>query len=821
VTADAAVSLGDSSARSYRVELALVFVVALATLVFEVAMTRIFSFKLYYYFTYLILGIAMLGLGTGGVVVAMSRSLRDLEARTLAARCLGAASLLVPIAYVAIARIQLNISAGLSDWIEPLKLLVLCLALFAPFLLVGIVLAAVFGGRPERINQLYFSDLIGAGLGCALCIPLFLWLTPPGAVTAAGVLLGAGALLASRSGQRPTRLAATLGVAIGIVLQLFALHPDPITDRHKWMNPERMERTMSEVRSTAWSSVFRVDVLAQWGQEDQRFLMHDGNIGSSFQRWDGRLESLGRYASNFRAKPFSVIGEGPRVLIIGAAGGQEIMASLHLGASHVTAVELNPATVSLLEGEYADWTGRVAHHPRVDLVNAEGRSFIERTDEEYDLIWMVAPDSYAAMNAASSGAFVLSESYLYTVEMLRAALGRLADGGVLCAQFGELRLHSQPNRTTRFLMTAREAMRGMGIDDFRSHAISSFAPAIVPGSTTLLSRTPFTPDQIRRYRAALDRIEKSHVYHPREPGDFRSAPHPVEIVINADEQQLASFVRGYPFVVSAIFDDSPFFWHFTTFRDALLGAAPGDGGIVDHEVATGERTLVALLVFATGFAFVFILLPTWRLRHVWREIPHKTNVGLYFGSIGLAFMFIEVCLIQKLTLFLGYPSYSLTVTLFGLLVFSGIGSLLSVRLGPSRDRALMILLAALVVVTLALQLGLGPLIESLWKSTLASRIVVATLVTAPIGLCLGCFMPIGVESVASFSRAHQREYVAWAWAINGFFSVVSSVLATILSMTWGFRWVLLAALGIYAVGTLALSRTPEPDPIVSSGTPAS
>src|SRR6185369_9364922 len=163
------------------------------------------------------------------------------------------------------------------------------------------------------------------------------------------------------------------------------------------------------------------------------------------------------------------VGRDARVLVIGAAGGHELLTALYFGAAHVTGVELNPATVELLTDRFAEFTGHLADNPRVTLVNAEGRSYLKRTGGEYDLIWLVAPDTYAAMNAASSAAYVLSEGYLYTVEMIDEALAHLSADGVLCAQFGEIAYDQKPNRTTRYLATAREALRRSGVSDIAAH----------------------------------------------------------------------------------------------------------------------------------------------------------------------------------------------------------------------------------------------------------------------------------------------------------------------------------------------------------------
>jgi len=254
-------------------------------------------------------------------------------------------------------------------------------------------------------------------------------------------------------------------------------------------------------------------------------------------------------------------------------------------------------------------------------------------------------------------------------------------------------------------------------------------------------------------------------------------------------------------------DDSPFFWHFVRFRDVARGLFAT--GVGNPEEGLGERLLLLLLGVATVFAAVFLLAPLLAVRGVWSAIPHKGAAAVYFAALGSGFMFLEVSLIQRLTLFLGYPTYSLTVTLFALLLTTGFGSLASERYAVRRNRALIRLAAALAVLVLFYERGLTPLLAAGVGWPLAWRVAAAVLLLAPLGLCLGAFMPIGLRTVAAVT-AHGEEFVAWSWAVNGFFSVVSSVAATILSMTIGFDLVMLSALAVYLVGIAALARIPAP-----------
>jgi hypothetical protein len=410
------------------------------------------------------------------------------------------------------------------------------------------------------------------------------------------------------------------------------------------------------------------------------------------------------------------------------------------------------------------------------------------------------------MNAASSGAFVLSESYLFTTEMIQESLSHLNPGGVVCVQWGEA--FPEKNRTVRYIATARHAFEQRGIAPFSDHVLVSTAPGFLPTSTIILRNEPFEPAEVARYAAKTRAVPRSKLWHPRAgaaAGDSHALLEPIRL----SDSELAAWFEEYPYAVTPITDDAPFFWHFTRFRDAFSRPWRADKDAPAWELATGEQTLMVLLAVAVCFAAVFLLLPLWSARDVWSRVPNKRHAFLYFAGIGLGFMFFEVCLIQKLTLFLGYPTYSLTVTLFSLLIFAGIGSLLSDRYSGAagRNAALWALFGVVALLTALYLVGLPLLSAGLGGLALGVRIAIAVLVLAPLGLSLGAFMPIGVNAIARLSP-HAREYVAWAWAVNGFFSVVSSVLATILAMTVGFNGVLLLALLAYAMAAASLTRAP-------------
>ena len=787
-----------------------IFAISFAAILLEVSYTRIFSFKLVYYFTYLIIGLAMLGLGSASVLVALSPRLRRAASARLIPVCCLVVGVSVLGGYFVVARTQLNAFTLINSLLpielpivlsEGSKLALVCLCVFMPFFAAGLAIAGIFTTRPEAFHRLYFADLLGAGLACAVVIPAISWLSPPGSVLLGGLVMTAAgvrlALVHARALVVPMAIVAGI-LALGVAFP--GRLPDPVPDSVKGLGKTEQR---SQALFSQWSPVFRVDVVPSPVFEGRRSIFHDATLGSVLNRFDGDVASLTRFATDERLYPFRMLRPAPRVAIIGAAGGNEILASLFFRAAHVTAVELNPVTVSLLTTHMADYSGRLAEHPQVTLVNGEGRSFLRSQGATYDLIWFVAPDSYAAMNAATSGAFVLSESYLYTREMILDSLAHLADDGVICAQFGEVEFENKPNRTVRYLGTARDAMRLLGIRDFERHALVATASGgFFTTSTILLRKTPFTDADAARFVAAVGERKDTLRWAPGHPELRDSA---VGKVVALPDDALARWYDESPYKVYPVTDDAPFFWHFVGFRDAL--------DRIRHktkmEEGSGERLLVAFLVVAAVFAAVLLLLPlVWR-RDVWRAVPGKMQAGLYFAAIGTGFMFIEITLIQRLTLFLGYPTYSLTVTLFALLIATGLGSLMSDRWAERRDRALVGLAATLMLLVLFYRVALTPLTAQAAGLPFAARVAIAIALLVPLGLCLGCFMPIGLRTVVALSP-HREEVLAWSWAVNGFFSVVSSVLATVLAMAYGFNAVMLTALAVYMVGIAALLRLPAP-----------
>jgi hypothetical protein len=787
--------------------------VSLAGLLLEVGYTRIISYKLWYYYTYLVIGLALLGIGSGSVFVAVCSPVRRWATdRIIAVSAIwGAVSIALGYLVVAVLHVDTIVIwdyGTRASFTNLLRLGLICFAIFVTFISFGIIVSVLLGRARDGVGRLYFSDLVGAGLGCVLAIPLITRLGPPRVVMLAALIFAVVGLASCPPKSWLFGFAALTSAALIVTVAASGVLPDIHTEDGKLHTPKTLY--------SAWGPVFRVDVVQVGSITSNYLLVHDGTFGSGIRRFNGNPASLASYyAKDPRSIPFDVLGTPPpHELIIGSAGGNEILASLAYHAPDIEAVELNPVTVSLLTHSFADYTGHLTERPDVHLHLGDGRSYLARQHTKYNLVWFVAPDSYAATNAASSGAFVLSESYLYTTEMIKMTLQHLSDNGIMVVQFGELNFQTSPNRTSRYVVTARKALQEFGVKDPNTHLLVAAQLGQAGGlSTIVVSRGAITSAETRRFLSGLATLPDQH---PIAAPGHQFGTSIVSRLASENNTQVASIVQHSQKDITAVTDDAPYFWHFSRFRDVIANIThPLKTN--DPEDVIGERVLLLLLGIAVLYAAVFLLAPFIAVRRKWRALPAKATSAVYFSALGLGFMFFEITMIQRLVQFLGYPTYSLTVTLATLLVSTGVGALASKRLASRSRFAVPVVLAVVAALTMFYEFALPQILDGSLDSTgLAVRVVATVIVLAPLGVCLGMFMPLGLDRVVALT-SHGEEYVAWAWAVNGFFSVIGSVLTTILSMALGFRTVQFAALAIYGIAVVAFTRLPKPTdgPILS------
>ena len=802
---------GDSpTGRDTRLRLVTAFVIGVASLTLEIAYTRVISFKLFYYYTYFVIGLALLGLGAASATTSVSDRLRGIPTRRLVGVGAPVAAAAGTVGYVVVARLPMDVNqiwtGSLGSAVRQVALLLLLsVSLTAVFFAVGLLFASLVVAQARDVRRLYFWDLVGAGAGCLAAVPLQATIGPPAMVAwsmIALVLLGWVASLGGRHGGRQRGRRTVVHLIAGAVVITAALGSSGLrvlADATKTLRDDDV------VAAGDWGPVFRVDAV---DLGDLMVLHHDGLWGSSIWRYDGTRATTARFDADNRQVPFAALGADPSVLIIGAAGGNEIMASLTYGAGHVDAVELNPVTANLLRNDFADYSGHVVDDPRVHYVQGDGRTFLARSDAQYDLIWFVAPDSYAASNAATSGAFVLSESYLYTAEMVRTAVDHLTTDGVMVAQFGDFAFDRRPTRTARYLATARSAVADL-LAPFDQHVVLLADEGdndLQKVSTIMLFRSAVDGARADAVLGALDRVPNSK---PRYVPARVRLDGITSDLITLDDDAVATLVDDYPFDIGPITDDRPFFWHFSGFGSVVTDWSRS---FEDNEIAIGERLLVVLVGVGAVVAAAFLWLPfalTRRRSGSVTRIAGRGRLFTYFACLGLGFMLVEVSMIQRYSLLLGFPTLSLSVSLFTLLVGTGIGARVSgrlVRLGV-RQWHLLVALVSVAVIEMAVS---TPLVDAALALGTGSRIAVVMALLAPIGIILGSFLPAGIDRAVAATNgdpAAEGRLVAWCWAVNGFFSVLGSSVTTIVSMEAGFDAALVAGLALYVVAVWSARRT--------------
>lgn len=785
-----------------------VALLASAALGLQVALTRHFSFLYWHHFAFMIIGIGMLGFGAAGAWLARRGGVAGPEdALRLAGR--GAFGSSVAIAFYLLVGPAVSFAplAVLDDASQVVRLLAIYLLVLPPFAGLGLALGALLAGYRAHAHRVYGADLLGAGVGCLATVGLLGVLPAPTVLLAFGVVAAAGGALLAGGGAPSRRVAAWAWVAVLLALAAAGwaerrpFRPAPSKDIAGALGAaagaEALEYSVSSAtlrldvtRPLSMPFYFGGDVA--WPTDrpiphvPTRLVFQDGSAPTVLVDVPDPAapDFLGRTSQGLAYR----IREAPRVCVIGAGGGPDLLIALHEGARAVTAVELNPQMLALGRERYREFTGDLFQRPEITPVLAEGRHFLARSDEHFDVIQMSGVDTFAAL---ASGAYAMSENYLYTVEAGRALLGRLTPDGLVTVSRWIL---DPPRETLRLTEVFAEALRREGVTDPAAHLF------VIRGrdwGTTLVSRRPFTAGELSTLRAWATGLGWSVALDPDGSGE-----RPFVELIHGSPAERAAFLHDYPYDVSAPTDDRPFFFQFYRWG-RLWNAPPSAGGYVITRLPVGYAVLIASLAQMLLLSLVFVLAPLWSARSGLRGQPRRAARLAFFVAIGAGYMGVEITSIQIFTVFLGAPVLSMAVTLAALLLTTGAGALWAGR-GVRPPRAVVrnsvVAIAIWIVVSVLL---LRELLEWTIAGPLVLRGLVVAAWLAPVGFALGAPLPTAV-------RALEREapaLVPWAWGANACASVAASLGVVLLSMQIGFRGTLLGAAGAYVLGYLAWRRT--------------
>ncbi len=800
------------------------FLLSAASLAFEINLSRIFSVAQFYHFAFMVISLALLGYGASGTFLSLLPRLRKrVSARLLI--WLGWAFALAAVgAYALTVHVPFDSFRIAYDWRQVGVLLLHYVALAVPFFCSGAAVGLLLAAWPGRANRIYTANLVGSAAGCLLPIVAPSFVGGEGVVLLSAALGIAAALafqhqssLPSRSARRASpaaiHLSRLLQGALLLILVLVAFRTPSFL--HVKLSPYKslsylLQYPDAELVFQRWNGFSRVDVVRSESIRGlpgsgfrcsvqpplQRGLTVDGDDTNYIHHVRPGFTDLAYTDCLLSALPYRLRPEA-HALVLEPRGGSDVVTALAQGARRITVVEANPLIVEAVRSQ-GDWAGGLYDDARVRVVVEQGRTYARRTHQHADVLVL---SLNAPQRTVTSGAYSLNEDYRYTVQGFSDYLARLRPGGLLVVTRW---LQVPPSESIRAFALAVESLeRAGGHPRTDIVVLRSYRQMLI-----LIRQGPFTEEELQAVRAFAEPRAFDLVYLPDlRPGEINRhnvLPEPDyhrACVGLLDAEDREGWYEDYPFDVEPPTDDRPFFGHFFRWGQARHVLA-----MVGHTWqpfgGAGYFVLLILLALALVAAGVLILVPVAALKR--RGGPLRATL-IYFALLGLGYLCLEIPLMQRFILFLGSPAYAMTAVLFAVLLFSGIGSAVSGRV------SLRVVLVLLPILAGVYSWGLPRLFNVALAAPLWARTMVAAATLAPLGFLMGIPLPGGL----SLLEHRAPGLIAWAWAVNGAASVIASILAALLSLSFGFSVVLTLGAACYVGALLAVAGFNPIPPTVS------
>lgn len=795
-------------------------VLSAAIITYEIVLMRLYSIVQWHHFAFMIISIALLGYGISGSFLALTRNWllqRFLAAWQASAILFGVTAVL---AFALAQRVPFN---PLQITWEPRQILFLgetYLLLVVPFFFGANCIGLAFANFGDRIGRIYSFDMVGAGVGAILVIVALFFFR---AETCVKLVLALGFIAAGLAGLRDRSNVVRRRAKSLLVLAVLSFFAVPQT----WIAPKASEYkslpqtlllpdakvvkerssplgfiSVVESPTVPFRHIPGLSLNSTQSPPEQYGLFIDGDAMMAITRYEGERSALSYLDQTTEASAYHLFDQ-PRVLVLGAGTGDGVLLAHYHDAAGIDAVEIDPSVTDLMRTTYADFSGRIFDPGQIDLYVSDARAHIAGSSRSYDIIQISAAGSTGS-SVAGGG---LAETYVYTVEAFQDYLRHLRPEG-LVAVTRPLRL--PPRDGLKLVATVIAALRQSDIAEVDQRIV------FLRGwqtTTVLVKNGQFTHSEINTLKEFARARSFDMAYYPGmlrdEANQYNQLVEPwfydgVTALLGPDSE---TFFTDYKFNLRPPTDDRPYFFHFFKWR-TLEEQLSLQSQVGLPLIERGYLILVATLLQGAVLSIVLILLPLRALRkRVAASRAEIIRIVVYFLSLGLAFLFIEIAFIQRFVLFLGHPLYAVAVVLAAFLIFAGLGAALSSRF------ALLVKNRAPVSPILAAVLGIGciALIYSALLPWLLTQFISAAplikLLTAlgliaPLAFLLGIPFPLGLTKVSS----RLPEIVPWAWGINGCASVISPVLATILAMSFGFTVVVLLAVGLYGVAAVSSRR---------------
>jgi len=778
--------------------------ISASTLAFELLLVRVFAIEQFHHFAYMAIGVAMLGMGASGTALALHRSFDGHKARRLLVWSSGLTTIALVLVPAAVQQVPLDATQIIWDRTQWMRLALVYLLLAFPFAAGALATLSGLTIEVSAPGRIYGAGFLGSGVGAA-CALAVLWFLPPGKALAFPALLAALGFMAASAEERLVRRARALAfLAIAAAFSAIIWPPWEVkVSPYKGL--PQLEAYPGAIRSLeagsplGWTVAVDADAfrfapglsLAYDGLlPHQTALFVDGVIAGAVTDWPAESDrSFLDWLPT--ASPYAIAA--PKKALIMASGGDvEIWNALEHGASKVAVLELNP---QMVDASRSPLLAQAEVQGRLRWVVGDARSFVARTEERFDLITL-APAG--ALETSVAGVHALAEDFLHTKDAYASYLSRLTENGILAVTRW---LSLPPRESARVLLSVIEALGAVATADLGDCVVVVRTWGTV---TLLVKPAGFGREEIEALQSwTADRLfdldwypgirkAASEYNYLEDPTLFNAVAASI-----SPGDSLAHFIESYPFSIAPVGDARPYPHHFLR-MGSLGGLFAASRGSWLPFAEWGQIALVATLVQSAVFGGLLILLPAAWIGRKRRGRGWVPWMG-YFAAIGLAYLAVEIAAIQQLSLLLGHPIYAVAVVLTAFLVSSGIGSLQSDHLPTSFAHKSCIALAGILFLLCILLLQA---VHWLQSASLTVRAAAAVILLAPAAFLMGIPFPLGLKSPGSTGP----DRMAWAWAANGFASVVAAPLAALLALELGSPWLFLVGASGYLTAALLTPR---------------
>lgn len=777
--------------------------ISASALTLEIFLTRFFSVAQWHHFAFMVVSIALLGYGASGSFLMLFPSILKKESSKLLSLLSILFSITALLSYTIANHLSFDMAKIAWDTNQLIYILVYYILLSIPFFIAGMIISIVITLSSKDVNKIYFFDLIGASIGCLLPLIIFPLFGGTGLLLASAILALFASLFFSPSRRFPV-------LFLALIIFFIIIKPTFLEINMSQFKSLNVALKFPEAKhiNTKWNVFSRIDSIESplvrfapgLSLKYQESLPHqigitiDGDSMTAITEHKGDILGLDFIPYLPSSLPF-YLAKNKNVLILEPAGGLDILTALYFQSESITGVEINPIIYKIIKNEFRDFSGGIYGKDNVKIEIGEGRGYLKKTDYRFDIILLPV---LSGIPASSGGFFGLAEGYQFTEEAVITYIEHLNNNGMLSIT---RYLLPPPREELRLVSVIHSALKRTGIKNPERHIAAIRTWGTI---TIIVKKTELSTDDISKIKEFCKERLFDIVYYrgikENEVNIYNRFKEPIYYKLISqilDGEKRPLLYKDYAFDITPVTDDRPFFFHF--FKWDKIGEVYKSAGEKWQIFIEGGYLLPIIFIQALAASAVFIVLPLFikQGRMLFTQKKETIKYLGYFFFIGIGFMFVEISLMQKLILFLDHPVYAVSAVLFSILVFSGIGSFISKSYAETKN--LFKIIAALAIILVITTIALPYIINLFLGSSLILRGVITLVILCPIAILMGMPFPTGMRMLGE----NEKDIIPWAWCVNGAASVISSIFAIIIAMSFGFNAVLfLAAFTYLAAGVL-------------------